>query len=69
MAETLGDALPAEMKRMREEVIPAYQSIGPSGNLAIALMNQSLTRSEQALVSGDLGEMIACLEDLRSYKL
>ncbi|AVX04220.1 hypothetical protein MXMO3_01694 [Maritalea myrionectae] len=69
MTESLGEALPAKMKFIREEVIPAYQSIGPAGNLAIAMMNQSLTIAEKALAEGDLVQMMRSYEDLKDYKL
>ena len=33
--DTLGDALPREMARVRDVVMPAYQSIGPAGAFAL----------------------------------
>ena len=66
---SLGDALPAKMREIRETYIPAYHSIGPTGGFAIAMMQQALTRAEQALASGDVVEMIHSFEELNSYKL
>lgn len=34
MVDTVGDALPREMARIRDVVIPAYESIGPARILA-----------------------------------
>lgn len=67
--ETLGDALPAKMREIRETYIPAYQSIGPAGGFAIAMMNQALTRAEKAMAEGDTVEMIAAYEELNGFKL
>ena len=66
---TLGDALPKEMKRIREDVIPAYQQIGPAGAFALAMMNNSLTHAEKAMMEGDVARMVVCCEDLKSYEL
>lgn len=41
---TLGDALPREMARVRDEVMPAYIAIGPAGGLALALMRAARPR-------------------------
>lgn len=66
---TLGDALPARMKEIREVFIPAYQSIGPASEFAIAMMNASLTRAEKALADGDVVAMIEAYKELQDYKL
>lgn len=68
-AETLGDALPARMKQIREVYIPAYQEIGPTGGFAIALMQNDLSAAEKAMASGDLVGMIAAYKSLMEYKL
>ena len=67
--ETLGTALPAKMKEIREVHIPAYRSIGPNGQFAIAMMNAALTQAEQAMAQGDVVEMIRAYEELKSFKL
>lgn len=67
--DTLGDALPREMKRVREEIIPVYQTCGNSGQLAIALMNSDLSKAEIALASGDTVKMIEAYNALKEYKL
>jgi len=68
-AQTLGDALPARMKQIREVYIPAYQEIGPAGNFAIVLMQNDLSAAEKAMASGDLIGMIAAYKSLMEYKL
>lgn len=69
MTDTVGDALPREMARIRDVVIPAYQSIGPAGGFAIAMMRQDLDRATQSMISGDVIGMISALKSLKEYKL
>jgi hypothetical protein len=64
--DTLGDALPREMTRVRK-LIPIYQSIGPAGGFAIAMMNQSLDEAQRALATGDVVAMIRVYEDLKGF--
>lgn len=65
--DTVGDALPREMARVRDQVMPAYQEIGPPGAFALAMMRHSLDRAAKAMAEGDVVAMIRCLEDLRGY--
>ncbi len=66
--ETLGEALPREMSRVRDEVLPQYLAI-KTGIFAATLMRQSLDRAAKALAEGDVAAMIAAYEDLKGYKL
>ena len=66
---TISDALPAEMRRVREQIIPAYQSVDPAGGFAIAMAYASLAHAEQAMMDGDLVEMIAAYKDLKAFEL
>ena len=66
--ETLGEALPKEMARVRDELMPMYQSIGPAGGFALALMRNSLDKAAQAMAAGDLPMMIRAYEELKSFK-
>lgn len=68
MTETLGTALPAEMARVRDELMPQYQSIGPAGGIALALMRAALDRAAKAMAEGDLPEMIAAYQSLKDFK-
>lgn len=63
--ETLGDALPREMARVRE-LIPLYDAV-PMGFLAAGMMRQSLDAAARAMAGGDLVAMIRCHEDLKGY--
>lgn len=64
---TLGDELPKEMARVRDEVMPAYIEIGAPGRIALAMMRADLDRAAKAMAEGDLGEMIRACENLRGY--
>lgn len=66
---TLADALPEEIRRVRDEVIPAYIEIGPSGQIALMMMRQSLDEATAAMMSGDVIAMIQAYKDLSEYKL
>lgn len=66
--KTLAEALPAEMARVRDELIPLYQTIGPNGRFAIVLMKNDLKRAQEAIDAGDTVEMIRCLAALQEYK-
>lgn len=67
--ESLGTALPAEMKRIREVVIPAYQSIGPAGQFALAVMQYTLTVAEKMMAEGDVVGMIRAYQELKEFEL
>ncbi len=69
MTESLGTALPAEMARVRDVVIPAYETCGPVSIFAVACMKHDLDRAARALAEGDVVEMIAVYRELRTYKL
>jgi len=64
--DTLGDALPREMTRVRE-LIPRYESV-PMGGLAANMMRHSLDRAQIALAHGDVVAMIRCYKDLKGYE-
>lgn len=67
--ETLGDALPREMARVRDEVIPVYETIGPGGVPALVLMRTDLDFAARAMAAGDLVAMIQVYESLKEWKL
>lgn len=65
---TLGTALPDEMRRVRDVVLPEYDKI-PTGAFAATLMRQALDSATKALAEGDVVEMLRSYEDLKGYKL
>ncbi len=65
MTDTLADALPREMARVRDELIPAYQSIGPAGAFGIMMLRASLDGAAKALASGDVIEILRSYNELK----
>lgn len=71
MADSVGEALPREMKRVREVVLPAYYEVlkdAPMTAIAISMMQASLTAAEKALSDGDVIAIIRAYEDLKGYE-
>lgn len=68
MTTTLGDELPKQIIYVRDELIPQYQSIGPNGEFAIAMMRNALDRASKAMIEGDLSAMIAVYQELKDFK-
>lgn len=64
---SLGEELPKEIDRVTR-LIPIYASIGPSGAFAIAMMRAAIKRAADAMIQGDLTEMIAAYQDLKGFK-
>lgn len=67
--ETLSDALPKEMARVRDVVMPAYQSIGPASSFALAFMRRDMDIAAKAMAEGDLPGMIAAYQALKEYEV
>ena len=67
--ETLGEALPKEIARVRELIIQYNDPmLNGSGKLAAMMMENSLREADQAMITGDLQKMIVCYEDLKGYE-
>lgn len=66
-SRTLADALLVEMTRVRDDVMPAYIEIGAAGDLALALMRQSLDAAARALAEHDGVACLGLLGVLRGY--
>jgi hypothetical protein len=67
--KTLGDELPREMARVRDEIIPAYQAIGPAGQPALFLMRLELDAAAKAMAEGDVIAMMRAYEALKGWEL
>ena len=66
--KTIGSELPKEMARVRDKLIPMYQSIGPSGMFAIMGMRADLDRAAKAMIEGDTVEMIRVYQSLKGWE-
>ena len=65
--ETLADALPKEMARVRT-VLGYYKEIGPVGEIGAMFIEQDLKAADVAVMSGDVVAMIQSLETLRGIR-
>jgi hypothetical protein len=62
---TVGEELPKEISRVRDEVIPFYRSIGPSGTYAVAWMSAALKQASRAMAEGDTVAMLRAYVELK----
>ncbi len=65
--ETLADALPKEMARVRT-VLGHYKEIGPPGAFGAMMIEQELSAADKAIMAGDLVAMIRAYNALREIK-
>ena len=65
--ETLADALPKEMARVRE-VLGHYKEIGPAGMFGAAFIEQDLRAANAAVMSGDVVAMLRALKTLKQIE-
>lgn len=65
--KTLGDELPREMARVRDEVLPAYVAIGAPGMFAAACMRADLDAAAKALAEGDVVAMVHVYSRLKEW--
>jgi hypothetical protein len=64
---TLGEALPREMARVRDEVLPAYVDICRSGLFAVLSMRADLDAAAKAMAEGDAVAMLRAHEALKGW--
>lgn len=64
--ETLADGLPRQQKRCRE-LLSVYKSI-PTGGFGAAIIEEALARSDRAVASGDVVEMLRSYKELEELK-
>jgi hypothetical protein len=65
---SLAELLPQEQARIRELIIEYRDPIlKGAGNLAAYMMEQTLQRTDQAVMAGDTIAMIRCYEELKGF--
>lgn len=62
--ETLADALPKEMARVRE-VLGHYKEVGPAGMFGAVMIEQDLRAADAAVISGDVVAMLRAYNALK----
>jgi hypothetical protein len=65
--DTLGDALPREMSRVRDHVLPAYVDIGEAGRFAATMIRNTLDVATKALAEGDVVMMLRAYQELKGF--
>lgn len=65
---TLGEELPRQMARVRDEILPHYDAIGPAGIFGATMIRADLDRAAKALAEGDTVEMIRVCQSLKETK-
>ncbi len=69
MGDSLAEALPREMARVRDEILPQYISLRGMPNVmvepAIAMMRADLDAAAKAMMEGDVVEMLRVYQSLR----
>ena len=67
--DTLGEALPREMARVRDEVLPRYIALRGMRNVIvepqIMMMRADLDAAAKALAEGDVVEMLRAYQSLK----
>lgn len=66
-SNTLAEALPREMARVRDEVMPAYIAIGAPGAFALHMMRMELDIAAAAMMNGDVVTMLRAYESLKGF--
>lgn len=67
IAKTLGEQLPLEIARVRDEVLPLYLEIGTSGVFAATMMRAALDAASRAMIAGDVVAMLQAYESLTGF--
>jgi len=70
MSESLAEALPREIDRVRE-IIKEYEDpmLNGAGQFAAAMMKGSIKLAEKAIMEGDVVQMLSCYSTLKEYEL
>jgi hypothetical protein len=70
MSDTLGEALPKEMARVRELIIQYRDpELKGAGDLAAMLMEQDLQIADKEVIAGDIVGMVAIYQKLKEWEL
>lgn len=66
---TLGDELPRQIARVRDELIPVYLECGPGGMFTVTMMRADLDAASKAMIEGDVVAMVRICQKLKEWKL
>jgi hypothetical protein len=66
---SLGEALPKEVARVRDEVLPVYLALGGPGMAAVTMMRAELDAASKAMIEGDVVAMLLIYQKLKGWEL
>lgn len=66
--ESLGIELPKQMARIRDDVLPHFDAIGPAGAIGAMLIRADLDAAARALAEGDVIAMIGIYQRLKEIE-
>jgi hypothetical protein len=70
MGDSLGEALPKEQARVRKIILQYHDPmLNGAGAFAACLMEQDLQKTDEAVMSGDVVEMLRMYQKLKEWKL
>lgn len=58
------EGIQEQCKRVRDELLPLYEELGPVGAFGAAMLKQAVTEGEAAIASGDVVRMLAAYKEL-----
>ena len=61
------EGIQKECDRLRNDLIPQYQTIGSAGAIGIAFMKATIKTAEQAVASGDTVAMVRAYKELEGH--
>lgn len=68
MGDSLGEALPKEQARVRKIIIQYRDPIlNGAGNFAAMMMEQDLQKTDEAVMSGDVVEIVRMYQKLKEW--
>lgn len=69
MTDTLGQALPREMSRVRDEILPLYDGLpNGAGAFGAMMIRATLDRAQRVIMEGDVIAMIAVYKELKEIE-
>ena len=66
--QTVADSTLDEIRRVRDELMPMYAEIGPSGELTLMFMRTAMDRAMRALAEQDATETLRAHQELKGFK-
>lgn len=64
----LVEGIQQQCNRVRDELIPMYEEIGPAGIFGKIMLQAAIREGEAAIASGDVVQMVAAYKSLEDCK-